>query len=167
MTSEISVAVRFFSGVRSGVIGRIPVRKTVRHNEIYHVRSSIALPLDRAGFTCSDLIRILERRLTVLAEYEIICTRCGILEDIDINEQVIRAVSLVNLIDFHPVAALNSDIVLRNAFTLYHKLQGGFHSCPPGEWLYSMNLCAVGISYGRNILSAGARCQHNRCTYHR
>ena len=46
MTTEILAAVGLFSGVRSGVIGRITVRKAVRHNEIYHVRSSITLPLD-------------------------------------------------------------------------------------------------------------------------
>ena len=112
MTTEILAAVRLFSGDGSEVIGRISVGKAVRHNEIYHVRSSIALSLYRAGFTGCNLIRILERRLPVLAEYKIICTRRGILEDVYINEQVIRAVRLMNFIDFHPIAALDSDIVL-------------------------------------------------------
>ena len=167
MTSEISAAVSFFSGVRSGVIGRIAVSKAVRHNEIYHVRSSIALPLDGSRFTGRNLIRILERRLTVLAEYEIICTRYGILEDVDINEQVIRAVRLMYFIDFHPVAALDSDIVLRNAFALYEKLERGSHPHPPRKRFYSAYLRRIRISnrIGNKSCVSGTRrkhyCRHN------
>ena len=130
VTAERLVAVSLVRHTLNRVIGNIAICKTVRHDEVDHVCSSEACTLCRTVLACCDFVWMLEG-FSILREYDVVCARLCICCDLDVHEKVVRAVSLVHLLDRHAFAAFDCNAVLRDVLALHKDLERHLHACPP------------------------------------
>ena len=149
MTAEKGIAVRLFSGVRSGVIIRISVGKTVRHNEIDYVCAGEGLALCGTALAGGNFVGIFERLTLLALEYEPIGAGSSNRRHVHVHEKIVGTVTRSDSCDFYALAAFNRDFVFGYALALHEQLERGVHTHPPGEGLHPFHL--VGTCVG-NIL---------------
>ena len=104
-------SVGILRGIIGGVVRRVAVCETVRHDEVDHVRSSEASAFSRTCLTRRDFIRILER-LAVLREHDVICAGLCVRSDLHVHEKIVRAVRLIHLLYRNALAAFDGYIIL-------------------------------------------------------
>ena len=144
VTSEKFIPCRFFGRVFSGVICRVSVGKAVRHNQINHVTCSKTLPLCRTFAAGGYLVWILEDFRPVVKDYPV-CARSGILRNFHIDEEIVRAVSLVHSRNGNSFSSFHTHIAGRYVLSPHKQLERCFHSGPPRKRLNPFH-AGTGIS---------------------
>ena len=143
MASGKRLFVNAFHITRNGIKTLVSIHETVRHNEVDQILGRETEPLCRALTTGGNLIRHLEAFIT-LAENKVICAWLSRSSDFYIQEKIIRAVSLMNLL-YPGLATFNGHIISRYIRSLYQKLERSLHSNPPGKGFNPVNLIEIGI----------------------
>ena len=167
VTAEELIAGRLLRRVRSGVIGRVTVGKSVRHYQIYHVCGRKTPPPGGTFSPGSYLIRTFEA-FTIFREHQPVGSGSSIMADFNIDEEIIRAVRLVNIFYFYAMPAFNPDTAGGYLCPLHKKLQRGLHTRPPGKRLHPGHPIP-GIRYGcrlkRSVAGAGCKSGDNSCRH--
>ena len=137
--SEKGTSVSLFGRIRRRIVRRITVGETVRHDKVDHVRRGKTSTLCRASRPPVYTVRVFESLFSV-GEYEPVIPCYGVRSDSHVNENIIRTVALMYLLDFDTTAAFHLHIESGNAVSVYHDLERGFHPHPPRKGLDPLHL---------------------------
>ena len=166
MTSEEGLLVHALHIARHGIEALVAVHETVRHNQVDHILCGETFPLRRAFATGGNLVRDLER-LAVLREYQIIGAGSRGTAHVHVNEQIVWTVGLVDGLDIDTAVTLEGDVVRGDFRALDQKLERGFHSHPPAERFYTVDLVTGSIRNAVRIETAGASGDCKGCCSHK
>ena len=140
------VLVGFLFGVGCAVVRRVSVHKTVRHDQVYHIRSSETLTLSATVTTLIDHVIVTRFLITFLKRDSI---RTGSIH-FHVHKQVVRALRIVlgrrhqtitctahQFAVYHLLYAYLRVFQIR---TMKHQCQRSLHVRPPAQWLNLLNL---------------------------
>ncbi len=122
--------------IRRGIVGRIAVGEPVRDDQVDQVGRREALPVGGTLFPGCDDIGATDF-LVPLLEHERIGPGFGFRGHIHIDKQVIRAVGLMDGLDFHTLATLDGHGVRPDPLPVHEELEVGFHPGPPGQGFHA------------------------------
>ncbi len=163
VAAESLGSVDSFHSRGSGVVRRIPIRESVRADQVDEVSRSETFPVGGSGLTLGDFIRLFECILSVFAENQIVSPGLCAGRNLDIREKVVGAVGLVNPLHGDASGTLHPDVVFADIRAVHQELKRCFHPCPPGKRLYVGHLLLGGIRNRVCIERAVACCGETQC----
>ena len=138
MAAHRRIPTHLLRGQGRGIIGRVPIGKAVRDDQVNEVGRSETLPVGGTRLAGRNLIRIADH-IVPLPEYQGIGTGLRFLRHLHIHEEVIGAVGRMDCLHFQSFS-LNSDIIIADSLPVHEQLQVGLHPRPPGEGFHTGHL---------------------------
>ena len=148
------VVVRGDDVAEAFLVGGVGIGKAVRHDEVDHIGRGETLTLGTPLPALAQLIGVLEG-LPFAGEDEIVRAGLGRCTHLHVHKEIVRAGSLVHVL--HPESCSgDGNVTVRNIRSLYHQLQGCFHTHPPAKRFYTGNLIGRGVFQIGRIYGGGA-----------